>query len=98
MLFTEIKLIMNTDKNNGRMPVVTATATEMQNSFGKYADMVSKGQVVIVTKNGKELGRFVPKDLNMEFITDRLRGIIKGDFDYDELKTEELSSKYEIDD
>ena len=95
-------MIMNTEKANMRMPVVTATATEMQNSFGKYADMVSKGQVIIVTKNGKELGRFIPAEFHMGFLTDKLRGIIKesakGDFDYDEMKAEELDRKYEIDD
>lgn len=40
----------------------TATVTEMQNDFGRYLDLVMKGHEVIVTKNGKEVGRFIPKD------------------------------------
>ena len=39
----------------------TATATEMQNNFGKYLNLVLEGKEVIVTKNGKEVGRFIPK-------------------------------------
>ena len=33
----------------------TATATEMQNNFGRYLNLVIGGQEVIVTKNGKEV-------------------------------------------
>ena len=43
------------------MIATIATATQMQNNFGKYLNLVMKGQGVIVTKNGKEIGRLVPK-------------------------------------
>ena len=33
----------------------TATATEMQNNFGRYLSIVIGGAEVIVTKNGKEV-------------------------------------------
>ena len=36
-----------------------ATATEMQNNFGKYLNLVMSGQEIIITKNGHEVGRFV---------------------------------------
>ena len=42
--------------------ITTATATEMQNNFGRYLNLVLSGQEVIVTKNGKEVGRFIPKN------------------------------------
>ena len=42
--------------------ITTATATEMQNNFGRYLNLVLSGQEIIVTKNGKEVGRFIPKD------------------------------------
>ena len=35
------------------MEISTATATEMQNNFGKYLSLVMTGQEVIVTRNGK---------------------------------------------
>ena len=41
--------------------MITATATEMQNNFGKYLNFVMSGQEIIVTKNGKEVGRFIPR-------------------------------------
>ena len=43
--------------------MISATATEMQNNFGRYLNLVISGQEVIVTKNGHEVGRFVPKDM-----------------------------------
>ena len=43
------------------MILTTVTATQMQNNFGKYLNLVMNGQEVIATKNGKEVGRLVPK-------------------------------------
>ena len=44
------------------MILTTATATQMQNNFGKYLNLVMNEQEVIATKNGKEVGRLVPKN------------------------------------
>ena len=41
------------------MITATATATEMQNNFGRYLNLVMSGQEIIVTKNGREVGRFI---------------------------------------
>ena len=57
----------------------TATATEMQNNFGRYLSIVIGGDEVIVTRNGKEVGRFVPKGATVSYLTDSLTGILKGD-------------------
>lgn len=40
--------------------MITATATEMQNNFGRYLNLVMSGQEIIVTKNRREVGRFIP--------------------------------------
>lgn len=72
----------------------TATATEMQNNFGKYLNLVMSGQEIIVTKNGHEVGRFVPKDVAVSYLTDSLIGILKGEYDLDEEKSEGLKEKY----
>ena len=50
--------------------ITTATATEMQNNFGRYLNLVLSGQEIIVTKNGKEVGRFIPKDSAVSYLTD----------------------------
>ena len=48
-----------------------------------------------MTKNGKEVGRFIPKDTTVSYLTDSLRGILKGDYDLDREKAERLAEKYE---
>ena len=75
-----------------------ATATEMQNNFGRYLSLVMDGIEVIVTKNGKEVGRFLPKDATISYLTDSLTGILKGDTDLDQAKEERLREKYAVTD
>lgn len=76
------------------MAIEIATATEMQNDFQRYLNLVILGQEVIVTKNGREVGRFIPKNAAVSYLTDSLIGILKEDRDLDEIKTERLSEKY----
>ena len=76
----------------------TATATEMQNNFGRYLNIVINGGEVIVTKNGKEVGRFIPTDAAVSYLTDDLTGILKGNYEMKDIKEERLKEKYEITD
>lgn len=78
------------------MVTTTATATEMQNNFGRYLSLVMSGQEVIVTRNGREVGRFIPRDAAVSFLTDSLTGILKGDADPERAREEGLARKYEI--
>lgn len=71
-----------------------ATATEMQNNFGRYLNLVMSGHEIIVTKNGREVGRFIPKDAAVSYLTDSLTGILKEDYDLDEIKAGRLIEKY----
>lgn len=59
------------------------TAIEIQNNFGRYLNLVMSGQEIIVTKNGREVGRFIPKDAAVSYLTDSLTGILKEDHDLD---------------
>ena len=63
------------------MVEVIVTAIEMKNNFDEFLDMVIRGNEVIVTENGKELGRFIPKSRSISYLTDSLTGIIKGEYD-----------------
>ena len=74
----------------------TATATEMQNNFGRYLNIVMSGNEVIVTKNGKEVARFIPHNRAVSYLTDSLTGILKADLDPAQAKEEGLKEKYEI--
>ena len=76
----------------------TATATEMQNNFGRYLSLVMDGIEVIVTKNGREVGRFLPREAAVSYLTDSLTGILKEDSDLDQVKEERLREKYAITD
>ena len=76
------------------MTIETATETEMQNNFGRYLNLVMSGKEIIVTKNGREVGRFIPKNAAVSYLTDSLTGILKEDNDFDEIKAERLTKKY----
>ena len=74
--------------------MTTATATEVQNNFGKYLSMVQAGGEVIVLKNGKEVARLISHDKSVSFLTDSLIGVLKGDYDEKEARAERMA-KYE---
>ena len=76
--------------------MITATATAMQNNFGRYLNLVMSGQEIIVTKNGKEVGRFIPKEAAVSYLTDSLTGILKEKNDLAKIKAEDLKAKYGI--
>ena len=78
------------------MITATATATEMQNNFGRYLNLVMSGQEIIVTKNGKEVGRFIPKEAAVSYLTDSLTGILKEKNDLAKIKEEDLKAMYGI--
>ena len=78
------------------MIAATATATEMQNNFGKYLNIVMGGGEVIVTRNGRIVGRFIPNDAAVSFLSDQLLGVIAEDRGLDEVKEEALRRRYEI--
>ena len=71
-----------------------ATATEMKNNFGKYLNLVMNGEEVIVTKNGREVGRFIPRDTAVSYLTDSLTGILKNDSNIDTERVRRLNEKY----
>lgn len=70
------------------------TATEMKNHFGKYLNMIAMGKEIIITKNGKEIARLLPKEKSSSFLTDSLTGILKN-VDED-LRERALKEKYGI--
>ena len=70
--------------------MTTATATEVQNNFGKYLQMVQAGGEIIVMKNGKEVARLVSHEKSVSFLTDSLLGVLKGDYDDKEANAERM--------
>lgn len=76
------------------MATAIATATEVQNNFGKYLNMVQSGDEVIVLRNGKEIARLVSHDKSVSFLTDSLVGVLSGDYDDKAIRLERMK-KYE---
>ena len=75
--------------------IATATATEMQNNFGRYLHIVTNGGEVIITRNGKEVGRVIPRKAVVSYLTDSLAGILSNKADMEQVKEERLRAKYE---
>lgn len=74
--------------------MITLTATEVQNNFGKYLNAVINGNEVVITKNGKEVARLVSKKDTVSFLTDSLKGVLHNDYD-DKAQNMERMKKYE---
>jgi len=56
---------------------IKVNATELQNNFGKYLQLVSEGNEIIVLKNGNEIARFISKEKTVSFLTNSISGVIK---------------------
>ena len=75
--------------------IATATSTEIQNNFGRYLHIVMNGGEVIITRNGKEVGRVIPRKAVISYLTDSLTGILSESTDMDQVREERLKAKYE---
>ncbi len=78
--------------------MLTVTATEMQNNFGKYLSLVqSSKEDILIIKNGKEAARLISREKNAAFLTDSLIGVLKHDYDEDEMREERIKRREGID-
>ena len=67
-------------------------ATEFQNNFGKYLQIVQNGGEVVILKNGREVARLISAESSASFLTDSLTVILKQDYDEDEITKERISA------
>ena len=74
--------------------MITATATDIQNNFGKYLHLVQSGNEVVVLKNGKEVARLISHEKTVSFLTDSIVGVLKNDYNDKEARTKQMK-KYE---
>lgn len=74
--------------------MTTVSATEFQNNFGKYLQYVQNGNDVIILRNGKEVARLISYEKSITFLTDSLVGVLKNDYNLDNIKKERMG-KYE---
>lgn len=74
--------------------MTTATATEVQNNFGRFLKLVQEGQEVVIMKNGIEVARMISKDMAVSFLSDNLVGVLSSNVDDKKLR-EERVARYE---
>lgn len=70
--------------------MLTATATEIQNNFGKYLQAVQMGKEIIILKNGSEVARLVSKEKTVTFLSDALTGVLQHDCDDKKISAERI--------
>lgn len=73
------------------------TATELQNNFGKYLQYVQNGDEVVILRNGKEVARLISHEKSVSYLTDSLVGVLKGNYDEKQIKSERLSMYENLD-
>ena len=74
--------------------MTTVTATDIQNNFGKYLQLVQTGEEVIILRNGLEMARLISHDKTVSFLSGSLVGVLKNDYGDKKMKAERMS-KYE---
>jgi len=67
-----------------------ATATEVQNNFGRYLKLAQEGGEIIILKNGVEVARLISRDKSVSFLSNSLVGVLSGDVDENALKAERI--------
>lgn len=71
-----------------------ATATEVQNNFGKYLQFAIDNGEVIILRNGKRVARIISDEVAVSFLTDSLQGVLKHDYSEKAMEAERMK-KYE---
>ncbi len=56
-----------------------ATATEVQNNFGRFLKVAQEGGEVVILKNGVEVARLISREKAASFLSDQLVGVLSGD-------------------
>lgn len=77
--------------------MTAATATDVQNNFGKYLQYAINGNEVIILKNGKEVARLISREQSVSFLTDSLRGVLHSDYNEKDIRNERIKKHEGID-
>lgn len=67
-----------------------ATATEVQNNFGRFLKVAQEGGEVVILKNGVEVARLVSKEKTMSFLSNQLVGVLSNDVDEKATRAERM--------
>ena len=76
--------------------MMTATATDVQNNFGRYLQAVQEGNEIRILKNGKEVARLISHDASVSFLSDTLKVVLKNDYDEKAMRAERIEAHEDI--
>ncbi len=104
--YTSFKYIRYFDNDNKMYPEMTITFDPSQNSIelwnyqnAVFLDAALAAAIHMRSEElNQEVGRLIPKERTVSYLTDSLTGILKSEYDYDEAREEALREKYEITD
>lgn len=71
--------------------MTTATATEVQNNFGKFLKMVQEGHEIVIMKNGSEVARLISTAQAVSFLSNSLVGVLSSDVDEKKARAERMA-------
>ncbi len=77
--------------------MMTVSATEFQNNFGKYLQAVQMGGEIVILKNGVEVARLISKERSVSFLSDSLVGVLKNNYDEKAMREERIMKHENID-
>ena len=77
--------------------MMTVSATEVQNNFGKYLQAVQMGGEIVILKNGVEVARLISKERSVSFLSDSLVGVLKNNYDEKAMREERIMKHENID-
>lgn len=72
-----------------------ATATDVQNNFGKYLQYAMEQGEVVILRNGKRVARIISEEATVGYLTDSLRGVLKQQYSDDDVKAVR-TAKYDL--
>lgn len=70
--------------------MTTATATDVQNNFGKFLKMAQAGEEIVIFKNGSEVARLVSGEKKATFLSDGLVGILSSKMSDEDIRKERM--------
>lgn len=70
--------------------MTVATATEVQNNFGRFLKVAQEGGEVVILKNGVEVARLVSREKTMSFLSNQLVGVLSSDVDEKTVRAERM--------
>lgn len=72
-----------------------ASATEIQNNFGRYLQYAIEQGEVIILRNGKRVARIVSEEAAVGFLTDSLRGVLRQQYTDEDVQSARCE-KYDV--